>query len=71
MSAAWSHFEQNFLNANSWAQRKDGFPADLLDALSPEERERAIVILKKGWMDEMTGLFGRWLTCMLAKVCLF
>jgi HEAT repeat protein len=46
MSEAWQNFEKDFLNANSWAQRKDGFPADLLDALSPEERERAIAILK-------------------------
>jgi hypothetical protein len=47
MSAAWSHFEQDFLNANSWPQRKDGFPSDLLDALSPEERTRAVSILKE------------------------
>jgi hypothetical protein len=46
MSAAWQNFEMDFLSANSWGQRKDGFPFDLLDALSPEERERAIVILK-------------------------
>lgn len=46
MSVDWYNFEKDFLNANSWPQRKDGFPVDLLDALSPEERERAIVILK-------------------------
>lgn len=47
MSTAWSNFEQDFLNANAWSQRKDGFPSDLLDALSPEERNQAIVILKE------------------------
>jgi hypothetical protein len=47
MSTAWSNFEQDFLNANSWSQRKDGFPADLLDALSLEERNQAIAILRQ------------------------
>ena len=44
-SPAWTNFERDFLNANSWPQRKDGFPADLLEALSPEERQRAETIL--------------------------
>ena len=26
-------FRQDFLDATSWPQRKDGFPSDLLDAL--------------------------------------
>ena len=47
MSAAWAHFEQDFLNAKTWPQRKDGFPGDLIDALSPAERQRAIAILKE------------------------
>jgi hypothetical protein len=47
MSPAWSNFDRDFLNANSWGQRKDGFPANLLDALSPGERDRAIGILKR------------------------
>jgi len=51
MSAAWSHFEQDFLNANSWPRRKDGFPSDLLDALSPDERTCAVSILK----DKLDG----------------
>ena len=47
MSPAWQHFEQDFLNANTWPQRKDGFSPDLLDALSPEERTRAVAVLMK------------------------
>lgn len=47
MSPAWTSFETDFLNANSWPQRKDGFPSDLLDALTPAEREKAISILKE------------------------
>ena len=47
MSAAWSQFEQDFLNANSWAQRRDGYPGDLLNALSPEERTRAGSLLRE------------------------
>ena len=34
-------FRKEFLNANSWAQRKDGVPLDLLDNLSIEELEIA------------------------------
>lgn len=30
-------FRKDFLYANTWAQRKDGVPLDLLDNLSPEE----------------------------------
>ena len=30
-------FRKEFLGANSWAQRKDGVPLDLLDNLSIEE----------------------------------
>lgn len=45
MSVAWSQFENDFLNANSWGQRKDGFPSDLLDALDVEEKRQAVKIL--------------------------
>jgi hypothetical protein len=45
MNGAWDNFEAGFLNANSWVQRKDGFPSDLLDALSPEEKAKAEDIL--------------------------
>jgi hypothetical protein len=45
MNAAWDNFETDFLNPNSWEQRKDGFPSDLLDALSPEEKAKAEEIL--------------------------
>ncbi|MDR0231464.1 MAG: hypothetical protein LBI82_05020 [Dysgonamonadaceae bacterium] len=30
-------FRKDFLNANTWAQRKEGVPLDLLDALTKEE----------------------------------
>jgi hypothetical protein len=32
-----SEFRNDFLNANTWAQRKDGVPLDLLDKLTPKE----------------------------------
>ena len=30
-------FRKDYLNANTWAQRKDGVPLDLLDALTKDE----------------------------------
>jgi hypothetical protein len=36
--SAYDDFQQDFLNANTWAQRKDGLPLDLLDALSDAEK---------------------------------
>jgi HEAT repeat protein len=47
MSRCWDQFESDFLNAHSWGQRKDGYPGDLIDALSPEEKTSAITILTK------------------------
>ena len=37
MSDRLQIFRDEFLNANSWAERKDGVPLDLLDDLSVEE----------------------------------
>ncbi len=34
-------FRKDFLGANSWSQRKDGIPLDLLDNLSPDELKTA------------------------------
>ncbi|MDZ4746401.1 MAG: hypothetical protein SGJ05_10420 [bacterium] len=34
-------FRKDFLGANSWPQRKDGVPLDLLDNLSPDELKTA------------------------------
>lgn len=34
-------FRRDFLNANTWAQRKDGVPFYLIDKLTPEERRIA------------------------------
>jgi HEAT repeat protein len=36
--SAYNDFQRDFLNANTWAQRKDGLPLDLLDALSDTEK---------------------------------
>lgn len=40
-SKAYEDFEHDFLNANSWPQRKDGVPLELLDALDGHERAKA------------------------------
>ncbi len=48
-------FRKEFLEANSWAQRKDGVPLDLLDNLTSEELQAAeielikVVSLKDNW----------------------
>ena len=48
-------FRKEFLEANSWAQRKDGVPLDLLDNLTDEELKIAeielikVVSLKDNW----------------------
>lgn len=34
-------FRKEFLNANTWAQRKDGVPLDLLDGLNKDEQKIA------------------------------
>ena len=41
MSKHLQHFRDDFLNANTWGQRKDGVPLDLLDKLSETEIEIA------------------------------
>lgn len=41
MSSHLNIFRQEFLGANTWAQRKDGVPLDLLDNLSPDEQSTA------------------------------
>ncbi len=38
-------FRKEFLNANTWAQRKEGVPLDLLDNLSAEELKTAEIEL--------------------------
>ena len=40
-------FRKEFLNANTWAQRKDGVPLDLLDNLTNEELKEAEIELIK------------------------
>ena len=40
-------FRQEFLGANTWAQRKEGVPLDLLDKLSSDELQTAEVELIK------------------------
>jgi hypothetical protein len=41
MTENLEQFKRDFLNANTWDQRKDGVPFVLLDRLSPEERQLA------------------------------
>ena len=41
MSKAYQDFLDNYLNAYSWVQRRDGTPLDLLDVLSEEEKIKA------------------------------
>ena len=45
--SAYDDFERDFLNADTWAQRKDGLPLDLLDALSDAEKVKAGQILAR------------------------
>lgn len=40
-------FIKEFLKANTWAQRKNGFPLDLLDNLTDEELKTAEIELIK------------------------
>ena len=40
-SQAYNIFEWDFLNANSWEQRKDGVPLNLLDALDASDKKLA------------------------------
>jgi hypothetical protein len=40
-SPAYTAFLDDYLHANTWSQRKDGCPLDLLDALTPQEKTRA------------------------------
>jgi hypothetical protein len=41
MSNAYQRFVREYLEANSWAERKDGAPVEIIDKLTSEERERA------------------------------
>ncbi|GGB01067.1 HEAT repeat domain-containing protein [Puia dinghuensis] len=41
MTKNWELFQRDFLHANTWPQRKDGVPLELLDRLSHEERALA------------------------------
>jgi hypothetical protein len=41
MTNVFERFERDFLQANTWDQRKDGAPLYLLDRMSPEERAQA------------------------------
>lgn len=68
MTAAWDAFEREFLGANSWAQRKDGFPGELLDALGPEEKLRAeeILLERLDGSDDWPIRAMGWLGCVRA-----
>lgn len=47
MSIHFDLFKRDYLEANTWAQRKDGVPLHLLDNLSAEERKAAEAALIK------------------------
>jgi hypothetical protein len=41
MSSAYQKFVKEYLEANSWAERKDGAPVEIIDELISEEKEKA------------------------------
>jgi len=47
MTENWEIFRRDFFHANTWPKRKDGIPLELLDRLSPEERQMAEDLLIK------------------------
>lgn len=52
-------FRRGFLEANTWQDRKDGVPLDLLDNLSPEELIIAeIILLKNMNLADMWPIIG-------------
>ncbi len=52
-------FRQEFLGANTWAQRKDGVPLDLLDKLSEDELKTAEVeLIKSANLDDTWPILG-------------
>ena len=44
-SSAYKDFDRWFLHANTWQERKDGAPLELLDKLNPEEKQTAEEVL--------------------------
>jgi hypothetical protein len=55
MTSHFDLFKRDFLEANTWAQRKDGIPLDLLDNLSMDERKAAELAL-----IQAAGLHDSW-----------
>lgn len=41
MSTVYQRFVREYLEANSWAERKDGVPVEILDELTSEEKDKA------------------------------
>lgn len=41
MSNAYERFVREYLEAKSWAERKDGVPVEIIDELTSEEKEKA------------------------------
>jgi hypothetical protein len=52
-------FRQEFLNANTWAQRKEGVPLDLLDNLSAAELKTAeIELIQAATLNDTWPIIG-------------
>lgn len=52
-------FRKEFLNANTWAQRKDGVPLDLLDNLSAEELQTAeLELIQAATLNDTWPIIG-------------
>ena len=52
-------FRKEFLNANSWAQRKEGVPLYLLDKLNSEEKKIAAAeLIKSASLDDSWPITG-------------
>jgi hypothetical protein len=56
-------FRRDFLNANTWAQRKDGVPLELLDNLTPQE----LKIAEKELLAQ-ASLHDSWLIIALGHI---
>lgn len=63
MSIPLQNFRSEFLKANTWAQRKEGVPLDLLDALSPSDLKIA-----EAELIEAAGLGDSWPILGLAHI---
>jgi hypothetical protein len=55
MSTSYQRFVDEYLNATSWPERKDGVPLELLDQLDPSDKEKAedeLIHRLSSWRDD-------------------